>query len=100
MQPVVGQNYKLSIKGLGLRYRASAPVNAASSLWPCQKCHLKACSTEHAKDLRPIAEVKRNPGDGLNMLNLYRFYQTRSYPLQPIDVGDAADSPPGSPRIR
>jgi len=55
-------------------------MSTASSLWPCQKLYLKAYSTEHAKDLRPIAEVKRNPADGLNILKLYRFYQTRPYP--------------------
>jgi hypothetical protein len=53
MKPAVGTNYKL---------------------------YLKAYSTEHAKDLRPIEEVKRNPDDGLNTVNLYRFYQTRPYP--------------------
>jgi hypothetical protein len=44
-------------------------TNTASFLWPCQKLYLKAYSTEHAKDLRSIAEVKRNPDDGLNILN-------------------------------
>ena len=70
-------------------------TNTAFFPWPCQKLYLKAYSTEHAKDLRAVEEVKRNPDDRLNILNLCRFYHTRPYPSHPIDVGDVADSQPG-----
>jgi hypothetical protein len=52
-------------------------TDKAFFLRSCQKRHLQAYSTEHAKDLRPIEEVQRNPDDGLNFLNLYDFIKFR-----------------------
>ena len=67
----------VKLKVLGCIIGRRRMMDTAFFLRSCRKRHLKAYSTEHAKDLRPIEEVQRNPDDGLNLLDLFDFIKFR-----------------------